>query len=295
MHTLDFFTPMVDDPYIFGQIAAANALSDIYAMGGNPLLAANICCFPVSCLPLEVVEQILQGGLSKVNEAGAILSGGHTIDDQEPKYGLSVIGIGMPEQVMSNGGIAESDVLVLTKPLGTGIVLSAIKGKVTSPESEQLCINGMTDLNKGVSAAAVSLGIRACTDVTGFGLAGHLFEMLKSGKKSAELYMDAIPVYPHVFKYISDGLMPAGLYRNMDYVINNIEATSHVDNNALKVIFDPQTSGGLLLSVPESLVLDFLQMLKNKNLEGSIIGKITEDGIGKIKIYKDKREREIMG
>jgi len=249
VHTLDFFTPIVDDPYLFGQIAAANALSDIYAMGGTPLSAMNIVCFPCS-LGMDILARILEGGLSKLREAGAVLLGGHTIDDEEPKYGLAVTGRVHPERIMTSLGAEPGDVLVLTKPLGTGILATALKGGFLSEADMREAIEGMVGLNAAASRAAVLAGAHACTDVTGFGLAGHLLNMLPGHGLGCEVFASMLPVYERVREMAGMGMIPAGAHRNRDFLAAKVEVPAELDEIGRDLLYDPQTSGGLLVALP---------------------------------------------
>lgn len=249
VHTLDFFTPIVDDPYLFGQIAAANALSDIYAMGGTPLSAMNIVCFPCS-LGMEVLARILEGGLAKIREAGAVLLGGHTVDDEEPKYGLAVTGRVHPDRVMTSLGAEAGDLLVLTKPLGTGILATALKGEFLGEAEMKEAIDGMAALNAGASGAAVSAGAHACTDVTGFGLLGHLLNMLPDRGLGCDITVSLLPVYEGAREMARMGLIPAGAHRNHDFISSRVEMSPQVGEVDRDLLYDPQTSGGLLIALP---------------------------------------------
>lgn len=217
IQTLDFFTPVVDDPYTFGEIAAANALSDIYAMGGTPIVALNIVCFP-SCLPVSVLGEILKGGADKVIEAGAVVVGGHSVDDNEPKYGLSVTGTVHPKRVLKNYGCRVGDLLLLTKPLGTGIINTAIKGGIASEPAYDKAVKVMTTLNKYASQIISNHKINACTDITGFGLMGHAFEMASASDVKFRIYKNNIPYIKEAEEYAKMGLVPAGSYKNRDYI-----------------------------------------------------------------------------
>lgn len=249
VNTLDFFTPMVDDPYAFGQVAAANALSDVYAMGGVPLVALNIVVFP-KCLPLKVLEQILAGGADKVAEAGARLAGGHSIAEESPIYGLAVTGVVHPERIWTNVGAQPEDVLVLTKPLGSGIVCTAVKGGLASADDTQAVVNSMATLNKEAADAAQELSVHACTDVTGFGLLGHLLELAQGSGVAIELDHRNIPVLPGAREYASMGLIPGGCYRNQKHGEGMVIFSQDVSKIDRDIYFDPQTSGGLILSLP---------------------------------------------
>ncbi|MDR0889324.1 MAG: selenide, water dikinase SelD [Oscillospiraceae bacterium] len=247
VQTVDFFPPIDDDPYTFGQIAATNALSDIYAMGGEPKLALNIMAVPES-LPKEAVQELLRGGYDKVYEAGAIITGGHSILDDEPKYGLSVTGFVHPQKLLTNSGAQAGDVLFLTKPLGIGALTTAAKAQLLTPKATALAKSLMTTLNKAARDAMVRFRTHACTDVTGFGLLGHALEMAQGSNLSLELDTSKIDLIPAALEFARMGILPAGLYRNRDF------AEAHVDGGAVELavqdlLYDPQTSGGLLIAV----------------------------------------------
>lgn len=248
VQTIDFFTPIVDDPYTFGQIAAANALSDIYAMGARPILALNIVCFP-NCLSTEVLGLILKGGADKVFEAGAVLAGGHSINDDEPKYGLSVTGVVHPEKAFSNAKAMPGDRLLLTKPLGTGIISTAMKASMATEGVVQNAVAVMIELNASAAKAMVEMGASACTDITGFGLLGHSLEMAEASGVSFNLETDHIPILPGVRELAAMGMVPGGAYRNRKHVQGKIKFKTGSDPDNHMAIFDPQTSGGLLISV----------------------------------------------
>lgn len=281
IQTVDFFPPMVDDPYYFGQIAAANALSDVYAMGGTPTLAMNLLTFP-SCLPLEVVQGILQGGAEKVMEAGAVIAGGHSIEDNEPKYGLCVTGLCKPSEILTNDGIKTGDVLILTKPLGTGILTTAAKVELLTPEENAYMIKQMATLNKYGAQAAKAFAVHGCTDITGFGLLGHVAEMAGSGSNTIELVADKIPLIPKAVELATMGIIPAGAYRNMAYVEDSILIAGSHPQAMLDVLYDPQTSGGLLLSVAEAEGEKCLEALKNAGVEAALIGTVEPKGSHKV-------------
>ena len=271
IQTVDFFPPMVDDPYSFGQIAATNALSDIYAMGGKPCLALNLLTFP-SCLSLDVVEAILQGGAQKVMEAGAVIAGGHSIEDKEPKYGLCVTGQCRPEEVLTNDGIREGDVLILTKPLGTGILTTAAKAELLTAEENTAMIKLMATLNKYAAEAAKPFSISACTDITGFGLLGHVAEMAGKGLYTIEIWSDKVPVIAKAVELAGMGIIPAGAYRNRDYVTDKVRVAENIKLALLDVLYDPQTAGGLLLSVKAAEGEKLLQALKEAGVSAAAIG-----------------------
>ena len=260
VQTLDFFTPVVDDPYIFGQIAAANSLSDVYAMGGKPLLAMNIVCFP-ECLELEVLKQILKGGADKVVEAGALLVGGHSVKDEEPKYGLSVTGIVHPEKVLANNTAKVGDYLILTKPLGSGILNTAIKADMASKEQYDMAVKTMATLNKYAFEALSGLNISSCTDITGFGFIGHAYEMAKGSGVSLEIYSDRIPIIEGAREFAGSGIIPMGMYSNKNYVEDDVEVDEDIEEVTEDLLYDPQTSGGLLVAIDEDDVEKALENL----------------------------------
>lgn len=277
IQTLDFFTPVVDDPYTFGKIAAANSLSDIYAMGGYPIVAMNIVCFP-NCLDMKVLGEILRGGREKVDEAGALLVGGHSVEDNEPKYGLSVSGLVSPNKVLTNSGAKPGDALILTKPLGTGILNTAFKGGILEERHYQKAVEVMEHLNKYAAMTFSQFDIHAVTDVTGFGLIGHLVEMAKASNTTMQIDLSKVPVIDGVLEYAKMGIIPGGMYRNRDYFEKEVEIVNQdVDTSLLDVLYDPQTSGGLLISLPQK---DSDRMIRALERYGSIayelIGTVSE-------------------
>ena len=272
VQTVDFFPPMVDDPYLFGQIAAANALSDVYAMGGRPTIAMNLLCFP-DCLDLEVAGQILAGGADKVREAGCTVAGGHSITDKEPKYGLCVSGFVDPKRMQVNSAVQPGDVLILTKPVGTGILSTACKGELTTPEQEQLMVDTMRTLNRYAAEAAQELDVHACTDITGFGLAGHLCEMAEGSKLTIVLESQAVPILPGVLDFARMGMIPAGAYRNRSYFGGSrVVAQEQVPVEITDAMFDPQTSGGLLFSVSPETGRTLVEKLTASGIQAAVIG-----------------------
>jgi len=282
--TLDFFTPIVDDPYMFGQIAAANSLSDVYAMGGRPIAALNIVCFPPKKLHLSILEEILRGGVEKVLEAGAVLVGGHSVDDMEPKYGLSVAGIVHPQQVKTNSNARPGDKLVLTKPLGTGIIATAVKAEMASPEAEKAAMSWMVTLNRAAAEAMVEVGAHACTDITGFGLMGHALELARGSRVDLLIRAGNLPLLPEVLEYASMGLVPGGAYNNRRFCGEAVEIDSGVPQELQDVLFDPQTSGGLLISVAPEKVEDLLCLLEEKGVRvARVVGEVLP-GEGRIRV-----------
>ena len=275
VQTVDFITPIVDDPNLFGQIAATNALSDVYAMGGKPLTAMNVVGFPRKSLDLSVLTEILRGGLAKVHEAGAVLLGGHTVDDAELKYGLSVTGIVHPQRVVTNRGAREGDVLILTKPLGTGIISTAHKAQMADAGIFQGAVDSMVQLNNIASEAMVEYDVHACTDITGFGLLGHASEMAKGCGLSFQFFYSRIPVLAGAKEFAAQGIVPGGAYCNQDYFGREIAISSKVPEPERILLFDPQTSGGLLIALPSSDGEKLLRSLKEKGIpQASLIGEV---------------------
>ena len=286
IQTVDFFTPIVDDPYTFGRIAAANALSDVYAMGGRPLTAMNIICFPVKKMDISVLHDILQGGLETMRQAGVTLVGGHSVEDDELKYGLSVTGIVHPDKVMLNAGARPGDRLILSKPIGTGIVSTAIKGAEAPPELVELSNRTMMALNK--TAAEVmqeTPDVHGCTDITGFGFLGHALEMAEASKVGMEIEAASVPVFPGIRKLMDEGFVPGGLYRNRDYRRVSIEVMPSCPAWLLDLLFDPQTSGGLLISVASGQADALVGRLRDRGVsEASVVGEVIKDHPGGIKL-----------
>jgi len=272
--TVDFFTPVVDDPHLFGQIAAANALSDVYAMGGRPLLALNIACFP-SCLPVETISAILRGGAEKVLEAGALICGGHTVQDDEPKYGLAVVGLAHPDEVLSNATAKPGDVLILTKPLGTGIINTAIKGGLAGEKAYRAAVEQMAALNRDAAVCIKETGASACTDITGFGFLGHAAEMARASKVSLLIESSKIPLLPEALDFAGMGLIPAGAYDNRHFLNGEVVIGELVRREIQDVLYDPQTSGGLLVSVNPAKAEDLLKKMHGIGLsEACLVGEV---------------------
>jgi len=285
IQTVDFFTPIVDDPFIFGQVAAANALSDVYAMGGKPILAMNIICFPVKKMDISVLQRILLGGARKLQEAGVLLVGGHSVEDEEIKYGLSVTGLVHPDKIWRKKGAREGDKLILTKPLGTGIINTAVKAEMASRELEAKSIQTMLTLNKRAAEIMAEAEVHACTDITGFGLLGHLCEMVEGGEVGMVIYSSAVPFFPEVRELVEMGLVPGGLYRNREFRMPMLDVAPGVPEWLLDILFDPQTSGGLLFSVPSGQAEELLQRLRREGMrEAAIIGEVVREPRGRIKI-----------
>ncbi len=277
IQTVDFFTPMLDSPFEFGRIAASNALSDVYAMGGRPITAMNIVCFPADELPESVLREILAGGLEKINEAGAVLAGGHSIDDKELKYGLSVTGLIHPEKVITNCKAQAGDRLILTKPIGTGIISTAIKGKLADEKAIHDMIAVSATLNKKAAETMLRFAPSACTDVTGFGLAGHLLEMAKGSRKSVLLDTRSVPVIPQAEAYARMGLIPAGAYKTRTFCDKNMSIGSSVNPVLVDILFDPQTSGGLLISMARNNTKQCIDAMRQEGVVAAVIGEITGD------------------
>lgn len=283
IQTLDFVTPIVDDPYAFGQVAAANALSDVYAMGGRPLTAMNIVCFPVKTMDISVLKQILAGGLDKIREAGVVLVGGHSVDDQELKYGLSVTGTIHPARVVLNSGARAGDKLILTKPLGTGIINTAAKGGAAGKEVIDRAVRCMSTLNRTASELMMKAGVNACTDVTGFGLLGHACEMIEGANVGMVFYSTAVPLFPEVRGFAVMGLVPGGTYRNKEFRSHMVEVAGDIPDDLLLILFDAQTSGGLLISIPPTRAERLLQGLHGGGAaEAAIIGEVVAEPKGRI-------------
>ncbi len=287
VQSVDFFTPIVDDPYDFGQIAAANSLSDLYAMGVKPLTALNIICFPASCYPLEIMEKILRGGYDKVIEAEAVVVGGHSVEDPEPKYGLAVTGLVDPQHIITGSGAVPGEILVLTKPVGTGIIATAVKGEMISLDEAAPAIQGMARLNDAASRAMIETGVSAATDITGFSFLGHLHEMLVTGGVGAEIDHRKVPLYPGVKEMMGMGMIPGGAYRNLEYVRPHVNWSGKEEekDDALIILADPQTSGGLLVALPENKLRAFLDRLEAEGGEGHVVGRITDQRSGAIRVF----------
>lgn len=276
IQTLDFLTPMVDTPYLFGQIAAANSLSDVYAMGGKPLTAMNITAFPTCSMDLGILRDILAGGAAKILEAETLLVGGHTVEDKEPKYGLSVTGVIHPQKLVTNAGAKPGDFLILTKPLGTGVIATALKGEFVSEKEISEVILSMAMLNKNACEAMQAIGVLAATDVTGFGFLGHLLEVCNASKVSAEIDFKNLPIWPQAIEYIKYGLIPVGSYNNRKYLQEKIAFASNIEEPEKDILFDPQTSGGLLISVDAAKLSGLKDELAKRNVKYAVVGRIVE-------------------
>lgn len=283
IQTVDFFTPVVDDPYWFGQIAAANALSDVYAMGGQPKTAMNLVAFPVNQMDLSVLRRIIQGGVHKLAEAGVVLMGGHSIEDKELKYGLSVTGFVHPARVLTKKNLRTGDRLVLTKPLGTGIVNTAIKAAMAPADLVQKVTRIMTALNRVAAEVMARFDVHACTDVTGFGLLGHLAEMVSGSGRGVRLFSSQVPVIPEAFEFATMGLIPAGAYRNREFREPMIAFEATIERCRQDILFDPQTSGGLLISIGRDHADGLVAALGDAGIDDATqIGEVLESSEEKI-------------
>ena len=271
IQTVDFFTPIVDDPYWFGQIAAANALSDIYAMGGVPKTAMNLVGFPLKQMDISILRQIIQGGLDKLEEADVVLLGGHSVEDSEMKYGLSVTGFIHPQKVVTKKDLKSGDRLVLTKPLGTGVINTAIKRGIASEAITENISRMMAALNRTAAEVMMQFSVHACTDITGFGLLGHLAEMVEESGMALRLESSQIPILPEAIEYAKMGMMPGGTFKNKEFRLGMIEFSSGVDPLIRDILFDPQTSGGLMICV-------------KREQADALVSKLIDDGVAASKI-----------
>lgn len=277
IQTVDFLTPVVDDPYTYGQIAAANSLSDVYAMGGDPSLAMNIICFP-NCLSPDVMAEILKGGYDKIRESGAILIGGHTVEDEEPKYGLCATGFIHPKDVKANSTAKVGDVLVITKPVGVGIVNTAIKAQFAESDVYEEAVKNMATLNKFAKDAMMKVGANACTDVTGFGLLGHSLEMAEGSGVTIKLYSENIPILKGAVEFAKMGLVPEGAYANERFIGDKVVFKNEIERHVRDILFDPQTSGGLLISLERDRAEALLKELEGSETEYALVGEVIEAG-----------------
>ena len=282
VQTVDFFTPIVDDPYWFGQIAAANALSDVYAMGGVPKTAMNIVCFPINQMDISVLRRIIQGGIDKMKEADVVLAGGHSVEDKELKYGLSVTGFIHPDRILTKRNLKVGDRLILTKPIGTGVINTAIKGGLASGKIIERVTSLMAALNKEAAEIMKDYPVHACTDITGFGLLGHIAEMVVDSEFGIKIQSDMIPIISGAIDYAGMGLIPAGAYKNREFREKMVDISSSVDRSIQDILFDPQTSGGLLICVDSKSADDLLIRLKNKGMNATMIGEVLPEPKGRI-------------
>jgi len=284
---VDFFTPIVDDPRTFGRIAAANALSDVYAKGAKPLTALNIICFPSEKMDISILHDILLGGLDTMNEADVLLVGGHSVDDREIKYGLSVTGIVHPDRVIRNRGARPGDRLILTKPLGTGIANTALKANMAPEALVEASIRTMAALNRAAAEAMMETpGVHACTDITGFGFLGHAAEMVEDGDVGFRIHASRVPLFQGIRDFVEMGILPAGLYRNRDFRMAMMDIRPECPPWIADVLFDPQTSGGLLIAVAAESAEALLSRIHNRGVpEAAVVGDVTEENKGKITVF----------
>jgi selenide,water dikinase len=286
VQTVDFFPPIVNDPYTFGQIAAANALSDVYAMGAKPLSALSVVGFPIKTLDIKVLGQMTNGALSKLNEANCALLGGHSVEDEELKYGFAVTGTIHPDKILYNRGGKAGDVIILTKPLGSGLVNTAMRVDQASQESIDAFIKVMTRLNKRAAEIIENYSVSACTDVTGFGLFGHLYEMIDESDTGAVVTISKIRMIPGAEKYAAEGFIPGGAYNNRDFCEKHVDVDSNVPEELVDVLYDPQTSGGLIFMIKSDQVLEVMKELENDGIEASQVGYLTDEHPNRIKVVK---------
>ncbi len=286
IQTVDFFTPIVDDPYMFGQIAVANALSDVYTMGGKPLTAMNIVCFPLGSLDISVLKDILRGGIDKMREARVVLVGGHSIDDTELKYGLSVTGTIHPERLVTNSGAKAGDKLILTKPLGTGIISTAQKAGVAREATIARVTGYMASLNDKASELMQEAGVHACTDITGFGFLGHTSQLVRNSRVGITVNIDALPFFPEAIEFARQGLCPGGLYRNRDFYTPYVKFAGEIPAFMQDILFDPQTSGGLLICSPPDKAERLLMRLRKEGVtDATIVGEVTNGPVGVVTVH----------
>jgi len=288
IQTIDFFTPIVDDPYTFGQIAVANALSDVYAMGGKPLTAMNVVCFPVQSLDISVLKDILRGGVDKMLEAGVLLVGGHSIVDTELKYGLSVTGTVHPKRLLTNSGAKAGDKLILTKPLGTGIISTAVKAKMADEETAAKVAKCMATLNDKASELMQEIGVHACTDVTGFGLIGHTSQLAQNSQVGINISPSSVPLLPRVEEFAQQGFCPGGTRRNREFYSVSVIIADKVPAHIQDILFDAQTSGGLLISLASRKAKLLLDRLRQAGVEdAAVIGEVVSGPRGVVTIRQE--------
>lgn len=284
VQTLDFFTPIVDEAYMFGQIGAANALSDVYAMGGKPLTVMNIVAFPINTLDKSILADILAGASDKVKESGAVLVGGHSIDDQEPKFGLSVTGTIHPDKIRSNAGAKPGDRLILTKPIGVGILTTAIKQGILGKADLDEVMQVMATLNKTAAEVMASFTVNACTDVTGFGLLGHTMEIAKGGNVGVTVVNQDVPVLARAKELAKQNVIPGGTRKNRNWLADDIDYADDITEIDQLILCDAVTSGGLLISLPEAEADGLQHQLQEKGVHSAIIGHVTSDNAGRIRV-----------
>ncbi len=286
VQTVDFITPIVDDPYTFGSISAANALSDIYAMGARPVTALNLVTFPIRSLPLAILQEILRGAAETVAEAGATIVGGHTIDDPDPKFGLAMTGLAHPDRIVRKAGGRSGDALILTKPLGTGILTTALDRRLIGEEDLQEAVRAMRTLNRTAAKVMVEVGVHACTDVTGFGLLGHLHELAAASGVSARISLGRIPVLPGVWDLARRDAVPGGSRNNQRYLMEYVTWGEGIKPEEQVVLCDAQTSGGLLMAVPPARRSRLLAALQKRGVLAREIGRLTRGNPGRIHVTR---------
>ena len=282
IQTIDFITPIVNDPYDFGQIAAANSISDIYTMGGKPITAMNVVCFPSNSMDISILREILRGGLDKMQEAGVALMGGHSVVDPEMKYGLSVTGVVHPDRLVTNSGTQIGDHLVLTKPLGTGVMSTALKNHLIDEETFDPVVRSMTGLNKIAAELMVELGVHACTDITGFGLVGHASHLIQDREIGIEIEFEAVPIFSGVLELLKKNVYPGGLGRNRDFYSPSVEVKGKIGEYQRDILFDPQTSGGLLIVLPPNASQMLMERLHKVGINAAVVGKVIKQPERKI-------------
>lgn len=276
VQTVDYITAIVDDPYVFGMIAAANSLSDVYAMGGKPVTAMNIIAFPSDTMDISVMTQVLRGSLDKLGEAGVALVGGHSVRNSELKYGLSVTGIVHPKKVITKSNARVGDSLILTKPLGVGILTTALKAGLLKEETKTRLTEQMERLNNKAATAMVDIGVNACTDITGFGLLGHICEMAENSQAAIEISIDKVPFIPETLEFAHMGLVPEGMYANQEFRLDMVNC-NNIDEDLLSIMYDPQTSGGLIISVPaEKAEVLLAKIQQGGDKEAAIVGQVVD-------------------
>ena len=293
--TTDFFTPIVDDPGDWGRIAATNALSDVYAMGGRPLAALNLVAWPASDLPLELLAKVLAGGAAAAEAAGCLVVGGHTIDDPEPKYGMAVIGLAHPERLLTQDRARPGDLLVLTKPLGTGVISTAIKRGHPDPAHVAAAVAAMTTLNAAASEAALAAGVQAATDVTGFGLLGHLHRMLRSSGVAGEVDAARVPFLPGAAELAAEGFIAGGTKANQRYLAGWVEVDADVPPVVATLLHDAQTSGGLLLAVPPGAASGLWADLLRRSVRPALVGRVVSGPAGRVRVRRMPPRDQVLG
>ncbi len=285
VQTVDVFTPVVDDPYAFGAIAAANSLSDVYAMGATPFLALNILAYPQGRLPAEVVAEIVRGGLDKMQEAGVVVAGGHSLDDPQPKFGYAVTGFVHPDRVVTNAGAKPKDRLVLTKPLGVGVITTGIKQQKATEEAVEAVTKVMLELNRAASEAMLQVGVHACTDVTGYGLVGHLHELAAASAVDARVWASRVPVLEAAWALVRDRVVPGGTHRNRKAAARYTRWHPEVSEDLQLLLCDPQTSGGLLVAVPPDRLEPLQEALARRGVTVvAVVGEIVSTGEGRVEV-----------